>query len=62
MTSRPFLVEARAVVPSMRHLSPQAPAVDLVFAAPYLADGLPDRGPGAPRSAARPTRASCSWP
>lgn len=45
VTSRPFLTEARAVVPSMRHLAPQAPAVDLVFAKPYLADGLPARGP-----------------
>ncbi|MFC3687210.1 hypothetical protein [Aquipuribacter hungaricus] len=48
VTSRPFLLEARAVVPSMRHLSPQAPAVDLVFAQPYLADGLPVRGVDAP--------------
>ncbi|HEY9356634.1 MAG TPA: hypothetical protein VIQ52_10055, partial [Arthrobacter sp.] len=47
VTSRPFLTEARAVVPSMRHLAPQAPAVDLVFAKPYLADGLPARGPNA---------------
>lgn len=45
VTSRPFLTEARAVVPAMRHLAPQAPAVDLVFAKPYLADGLPARGP-----------------
>lgn len=43
VTSRPVLTEARAIVPSMRHLAPQAPAVDLVFAAPYLADGLPER-------------------
>ncbi|WP_344172860.1 hypothetical protein [Kribbella lupini] len=43
VTSRPFLTETRAVVPSMRHLAPQAPAVDLVFAKPYLADGLPAR-------------------
>ena len=43
VTSRPFLTEARAVVPSMRHLAPQAPAVDLVFAKPYLANGLPAR-------------------
>jgi hypothetical protein len=48
LTSRPFLAETRAVVPSMRHLAPQAPAVDLVFAKPYLADGLPDRAPDAP--------------
>ncbi|WP_066285002.1 hypothetical protein [Arthrobacter sp. B6] len=46
VTSRPFLTEARAVVPAMRHLAPQAPAVDLVFAKPYLAEGLPARGPG----------------
>ncbi|MCU1519554.1 MAG: hypothetical protein JWQ75_4275 [Pseudarthrobacter sp.] len=45
VTSRPFLTEARAVVPAMRHLAPQAPAVDLVFAKPYLADGLPERAP-----------------
>ncbi|NUU18537.1 hypothetical protein HP550_14875 [Cellulomonas humilata] len=43
VTSRPFLTELRAVVPSMRHLSPQAPAVDLVYAKPYLLHGLPDR-------------------
>ena len=30
----------------MRHLSPQAPAVDLVFAQPYLTHGLPARGVG----------------
>lgn len=47
-TSRPFLTEMRAVVPAMRHLTPQAPAVDLTFAKPYLADGLPDRAPDAP--------------
>ncbi|MEW9873097.1 hypothetical protein [Arthrobacter sp. HS15c] len=56
VTSRPFLTEARAVVPSMRHLAPQAPAVDLVFAKPYLAHGLPARGrddkpvPGTPNA------------
>ncbi len=56
VTSRPFLTEVRAVVPSMRHLAPQAPAVDLVFAKPYLANGLPARGldakpvPGAPNA------------
>jgi hypothetical protein len=56
VTSRPFLTEARAIVPSMRHLAPQAPAVDLVFAKPYLAAGLPDRAldakpvPGAPNA------------
>ncbi|MCW2636375.1 MAG: hypothetical protein JWQ99_2742 [Blastococcus sp.] len=43
VTSRPFLTSARAVVPSMRHLAPQAPAVDLVFADRYLSDGLPER-------------------
>ncbi|MET0789707.1 MAG: hypothetical protein ABWY33_10730 [Cellulomonas sp.] len=56
VTSRPFLTEARAIVPSMRHLAPQAPAVDLVFAKPYLANGLPARAldappvPGAPNA------------
>lgn len=56
VTSRPILTEARAVVPSMRHLAPQAPAVDLVFAKPYLSAGLPDRllgakpVPGAPNA------------
>ncbi len=56
VTSRPFLTEARAVVPSMRHLAPQAPAVDLVFAKPYLSAGLPERlldarpVPGAPNA------------
>lgn len=45
VTSRPFLTEARGVVPSMRHLAPQAPSVDLVFAKPYLTHGLPARGP-----------------
>jgi hypothetical protein len=40
----------------MRHLAPQAPAVDLVFAKPYLANGLPPRAldaapvPGAPNA------------
>ncbi len=48
VTSRPFLVEARAVLPAMRHLAPQAPAVDLVLAKPYLEHGLPARAPGAP--------------
>ena len=43
VTSRPFLTETRAIVPSMRHLAPQAPAVDLVFATPYLDLGLPER-------------------
>ena len=56
ITSRPFLTETRAVVPSMRHLAPQAPAVDLVYAKPYLTLGLPARGadespvPGQPNS------------
>jgi hypothetical protein len=54
VTSRPFLTEARAVVPSMRHLAPQAPAVDLVFAKPYLAHGLPERRPGAQPLAGTP--------
>lgn len=48
VTSRPFLTSARAVVPAMRHLAPQAPAVDLVFANRYLSDGLPARAPDAP--------------
>jgi hypothetical protein len=47
-TSRPFLTSVRAVVPAMRHLAPQAPAVDLVLAPVYLAEGLPVRAPGAP--------------
>jgi hypothetical protein len=47
-TSRPFLTEMRGVVPAMRHLSPQAPQVDLEFAKPYLLHGLPDRVPDAP--------------
>ena len=47
VTSRPFLTSARAVVPALRHLAPQAPAVDLVFAQPYLAHGLPARAPDA---------------
>ena len=42
-TARPFLTEMRAVVPAMRHLTPQAPAVDLTFAKPYLDVGLPAR-------------------
>jgi hypothetical protein len=56
VTSRPFLTETRSIVPSMRHLAPQAPAVDLVFAKPYLANGLPARAldatpvPGAPNA------------
>ncbi|MCC9197668.1 hypothetical protein QNO08_07340 [Arthrobacter sp. zg-Y820] len=43
VTSRPFLTEARAILPSMRHLAPQAPAVDVEFAKPYLDHGLPPR-------------------
>ena len=56
VTSRPFLTEMRGIVPSMRHLSPQAPAVDLVYAKPYLAHGLPPRAldakpvPGTPNA------------
>lgn len=46
LTARPFLTEMRGVLPSMRHLAPQAPQVDLVLAKPYLADGLPARLPG----------------
>lgn len=46
VTSRPFLTSARAVLPALRHLAPQSPAVDLVFAQPYLAHGLPARAPG----------------
>lgn len=45
VTSRPFLEQARAIVPAMRHLAPQAPAVDLAYAKNYLADGLPAHGP-----------------
>jgi len=47
VTSRPFLTETRSIVPSMRHLAPQAPAVDLVYAKPFLANGLPARALGA---------------
>ena len=43
VTSRPHLTEMRGVIPSMRHLAPQAPAVDLIFANPYLEHGLPTR-------------------
>ncbi|WP_456844247.1 hypothetical protein [Cellulomonas sp. P5_C6] len=56
VTSRPFLTETRSIVPAMRHLAPQAPAVDLVFAKPYLASGLPPRAldakpvPGTPNA------------
>lgn len=44
VTSRPFLTEAKVILPSMRHLAPQAPAVDVAFARPYLEHGLPGRG------------------
>ncbi len=54
ITSRPFLTEARAVIPSMRHLAPQAPAVDVVWAQPYLTHGLPDRALGAPTVPGQP--------
>ena len=47
VTSRPFLTGLRGIVGSMRHLSPQAPAVDLVYAKPYLDHGLPTRKPDA---------------
>lgn len=56
VTSRPRLKQLRAVLPSMRHLAPQAPAVDLVLAKPYLDFGLPSRtidtkpGPGHPNA------------
>jgi hypothetical protein len=36
LTSRPRLVEVNAVVPSMRHLAPQAPGVDLAYAQAFL--------------------------
>ncbi|HEU4998498.1 MAG TPA: hypothetical protein VFT68_06090, partial [Lapillicoccus sp.] len=37
-TSRPSLSRFNAVVPAMRHLAPQAPGVELVYAAAFLAD------------------------
>ena len=37
-TSRPSLRRFNAVVPAMRHLSPQAPGVDLVYAQSFLGD------------------------
>jgi hypothetical protein len=43
-TSRPKLTKVRGIVPAMRHLSPQAPAVDMTYAAPYLAHGLDSPG------------------
>ena len=48
VTSRPHLTAVRGVVPAMRHLAPQAPAVDLAYAQPYLQHGLPERRPGDP--------------
>jgi hypothetical protein len=36
-TSRPFLIRANAVAPSLRHLAGQAPGIDVVFAPAYLA-------------------------
>jgi hypothetical protein len=48
VTSRPHLTSVRGVVPAMRHLAPQAPAVDLEYAQPYLQHGLPARRPGDP--------------
>jgi hypothetical protein len=53
-TSRPFLTGMRAVVPAMRHLAPQAPAVDLVLSPTYLAHGLPARAPDAPPAPGAP--------
>ena len=37
-TSRPSLARFNAVVPAMRHLSPQAPGVDLVYSKAFLDD------------------------
>ncbi len=37
-TSRPSLRRFNAVVPAMRHLAPQAPGVDLVYAQAFLGD------------------------
>lgn len=48
VTTWPHLLRTRAVVPSMRHLSPQAPAVDLTYAVPFIASGLAPRVPGQP--------------
>ena len=56
VTSRPFLTEMRAHRAVDATLSPQAPAVDLVYAKPYLAHGLPPRAldaepvPGTPNA------------
>ncbi|MDT5331293.1 MAG: hypothetical protein QOF31_2590 [Mycobacterium sp.] len=48
VTSRPHLTAVRGIVPAMRHLAPQAPAVDLAYTQPYLLHGLPARRPGDP--------------
>ncbi len=48
VTTWPHLLRTRAVVPSMRHLSPQAPAVDLTYAVPFMTSGLAPRVPGQP--------------
>ena len=47
-TCRPTLDVANAVVPAMRHLAPQAPGVDLAFAAPFLAADAGGFGGGNP--------------
>ncbi len=47
-TSRPWLVGVAATVPSMRHLAPQSPAVELVYAPPYLAADAAGFGAGNP--------------
>ena len=39
-TSDPSLTAARAVVPSMRHLAPAAPAADLTYSPAFLAAGI----------------------
>ncbi|GEL96016.1 hypothetical protein [Cellulomonas composti] len=38
-TSQPRLVQVNAVVPSMRHLAPSAPGVDLVYSPQFLSSG-----------------------
>ncbi|MDQ6716005.1 MAG: hypothetical protein M3Z83_07840, partial [Actinomycetota bacterium] len=48
MTSRPILTRVNAVVPAMRHLAPQAPGVDLVYAASFLAADANGFGPANP--------------
>ncbi len=45
LTSRPFLTQMNAVVPSMRYLAPQAPGVDLQYPQHFL--DAPDSGFGA---------------